>query len=116
MGDIVFSSSYPFIDLESGGSVEGTIAGVERGLEITGPDTKIIPGHGPLIGRSELDAYRSMLVTVRDRVRVAIAEGRTVDELIGADPLDDLNARWGGGGSAAVERTLRSFYTDLSGS
>ncbi len=116
MGDIVFSASYPFIDLESGGSVEGMIAGVERGLAIAGPDTKIIPGHGPSIGRSELAAYRSMLVTVRDRVRAAIAEGRTLDELIGANPLEDLNARWGGGGPAAAERTLQIFYTDLSGS
>ncbi len=116
MGDIVFSASYPFIDLESGGSVEGMIATVERGLAIAGPDTKIIPGHGPPIGRSELAGYRSMLVTERDRVRAAIAEGRTLDELIGANPLEDLNARWGGGGPAAAERTLQIFYTDLSGS
>lgn len=116
MGDIVFSASYPFIDLESGGSVEGMIASVERGLAIAGPDTKIIPGHGFPIGRSELAAYRSMLVTVRDRVRAAIAEGRTLDELIGANPLEDLNARWGSGGPAAAERTLQIFYTDLSGS
>ncbi len=47
MGDVRWSETYPFIDLESGGSVKGMIAGVERALEIAGENTKIIAGHGP---------------------------------------------------------------------
>jgi glyoxylase-like metal-dependent hydrolase (beta-lactamase superfamily II) len=115
MGDVLFSATYPFVDLESGGTVEGTIAGVERGLEIAGENTKIIAGHGPLIGRTELEAYRSMLVTVRDLALWAIAGGQSVDQLIASDPLEELNPRWAGGDPALAERTIRAFYTDLSG-
>ena len=114
MGDVLFSATYPFVDLESGGSVEGVIAATERGLEIAGEDTKVIPGHGPLIGRSELQAYRSMLITVRDRVLWAIADGQSVDQLIASNPLEDLDPTWAGGEPARAERTLRAFYADLS--
>ena len=113
MGDVLFSATYPFVDLESGGSVEGVIAATERGLEIAGEDTKVIPGHGPLIGRSELQAYRSMLITVRDRVLWAIADGQSVDQLIASNPLEDLDPTWAGGEPARAERTLRAFYADL---
>ena len=114
MGDVLFSATYPFVDLESGGSVKGMLAGLKRALEIAGENTKIIAGHGPLIGRAELEVYRSMLVTVRDRVLWAIADGQSVDQLVASDALEDLNPTWAGGEPARAERTLRAFYTDLS--
>src|SRR5574341_1193442 len=76
-GDTYFNGRYPFIDVSSGGSVDGMVAAADRMLALANAETKIIPGHGPLSNRAELQAYRDMLATVRDRVRRAIAAGQT---------------------------------------
>ncbi|HEX6751558.1 MAG TPA: MBL fold metallo-hydrolase [Longimicrobium sp.] len=112
-GDVYFNGMYPFIDLDSGGSVEGTIAAVDRILSLANARTRIIPGHGPVSGVAELRAYRDMLATARDRVRAAIARGQTLEQLQAARPLADLDPRWGGGFMKA-DRFLRLVYLDLS--
>lgn len=97
MGDTYFAGRYPFIDESNGGSFAGVLATAERVLGIADADTKIIPGHGPLSNKAELKQYRKMLVTIRDRVSAAIADGKTLDEIIAAKPLADLDAAWGSG-------------------
>lgn len=96
-GDTLFNGFYPFIDLSSGGSIEGFIAAVEQVLAIAGSETRIIPGHGALATRADLIVYRDMLVTARDRVQQLIDEGETPDEIVAAKPTADLDAKWGGG-------------------
>lgn len=92
MGDTFFHKfSFPFIDLDSGGSIEGSIAALDRGLEMSGPSTKIIPGHGPVATRADLIAYRAMLVDVRDRVAAGIAAGQTLAQIQATKPA----ARYG---------------------
>ena len=66
MGDLFFNGMYPFIDVSTGGSIDGMISAAERVLGMIGAETKVIPGHGPVAGRSELTAYRDMLVGVRE--------------------------------------------------
>jgi cyclase len=95
MGDLFFNGMYPFIDLGSGGSLGGMIAGVDRALAIADDATRIIPGHGPLGKRADLVAYRDMLLTVRDRVAPLVKMGRTPAEIAAARPLADLDAHWG---------------------
>jgi glyoxylase-like metal-dependent hydrolase (beta-lactamase superfamily II) len=112
-GDIYFNGSFPFIDLSSGGSVEGTIAAVDRILALANDRTRIIPGHGPVSGVAELRAYREMLATARDRVRAAIARGQTLQQLTAAHPLADLDATWGRG-FINGDRFVRILYQDLS--
>ena len=97
MGDTFFSGAYPFIDLDTGGSVEGTIAAVEMGLKLSDGETRIIPGHGPLSKRSDLEAYRDVLVAVRDRVAALIAEGKDEQAAVAAKPSAEFDAAWGGG-------------------
>ena len=66
MGDTFFHKvTLPFIDLSSGGSIDGLIAAVDKGLSMADGGTRIIPGHGPVASREELAAYREMLVDVR---------------------------------------------------
>ena len=112
-GDIFFNGTYPFIDIDSGGSIEGMIEAQERILSLCGDDSVIIPGHGPIANAADLRKTRQMLMTVRDRVRNAIASGMKLEELIGSDPLADLNGEWGGG---FIEPTqmLTIVYADLS--
>ena len=68
MGDTYFNGMLPFIDLDSGGSIDGAIAAVETGLGLANDETRIIPGHGPMARRADLVRYRDMLVDLRNRV------------------------------------------------
>lgn len=81
MGDTFFNGLLPFIDLDSGGSIDGAILAVERGLAIATDGTVIIPGHGPLARRADLVRYRDMLKALRDRVRAEIRRHRTLDQV-----------------------------------
>jgi glyoxylase-like metal-dependent hydrolase (beta-lactamase superfamily II) len=97
MGDTFFNGTYPFIDVGSGGSIEGVIVAAEASLLRTGPGTRIIPGHGPLATVDDLRAYRRMLMTVRDAVAKMRAAGKSRDDVIAAKPTADLDEQWGGG-------------------
>ncbi|HOO18424.1 MAG TPA: MBL fold metallo-hydrolase, partial [Phycisphaerae bacterium] len=63
---------------------------VDRLLEMARPDTKIIPGHGPLATSDDLRAYRQMLTTVRERVQSLVKAGKTGDEVLAAKPTSDF--------------------------
>lgn len=80
-GDVFVRYGLPFIDLSSGGSIKGMIAGAERALALCDEKTRIIPGHGEIASRADLVAYRDMLVTIRDRVAKARAAGRTLVQI-----------------------------------
>lgn len=95
MGDTFFNGRYPFIDVGSGGNVNGVIAAAEAGLAIANDATRIIPGHGALGGRAELAAYRDMLVAARDRVGQAMAAGQTLEQIRAAKLMADYDATWG---------------------
>ena len=97
MGDTYFAGVYPFIDTSSGGEIDGMIAAADRGLAIAGPETRIIPGHGPLSNRAELEATRNMLASIRDRVLKLIENGQTRDQVIAAKPTKDHDEVYGGG-------------------
>ena len=82
MGDTYFHKvSLPFIDLDSGGSIDGVIKATDIALAMLPADAKIIPGHGPIANKADLGAYRAMLVEVRDKVAAAIAAGKSPDEV-----------------------------------
>ena len=81
MGDTYFNGMLPFIDLESGGSVHGYIAAVEEGLSIANPQTVIIPGHGPVATRANLQAYRDMLVELSGQVLRELRADRSLDQV-----------------------------------
>jgi cyclase len=97
VGDIFSNDFYPIIDLTSGGSINGMIDSVNRILAQIDHETKIVPGHGPVATRADLQAYRDMLVQVRQRIQQLIAEGKTMDEAVAAAPTKDFDAKWGRG-------------------
>jgi|RhiMethySRZTD1v2_1073278.scaffolds.fasta_scaffold66052_2 glyoxylase-like metal-dependent hydrolase (beta-lactamase superfamily II) len=97
LGDTFFNGSYPFIDASTGGKINGMIAAAEKGLKMSNPTTRIVPGHGPLADRAALTRYRDMLVTVRDRVQTLKREGRTEKEAVAAKPTTEFDAAWGQG-------------------
>jgi glyoxylase-like metal-dependent hydrolase (beta-lactamase superfamily II) len=85
-GDVFFNGMYPFIDVSSGGSLSGVVRAADRILERIDDDTKIIPGHGPVSTRAELQAYRDMIDGVAKAVEAMVAAGNTRDEVIAANP------------------------------
>ena len=97
MGDTYFNGSYPFIDTSSGGSADGVIAAADRVLALSGDKTKIIPGHGPLASKADLQAYRDLLVTVTQRIKEQRRAGKSDDEIRAARPSAEFDARLGGG-------------------
>ncbi len=97
LGDTFFNGIYPFIDLSSGGSINGVIEAATKALALADEQTKIIPGHGPLSGKADLMAYRDMLVTVRNSVRSLIAQRKSLPQVLAAKPSAAFDAKWGNG-------------------
>ncbi|MFW5926756.1 MAG: MBL fold metallo-hydrolase [Wenzhouxiangella sp.] len=111
-GDIVFYGLYPFIDVDSGGSLAGMIDGVERIAELAGSETQIIPGHGPLIDRERLLEYHHMLKTVHDRLSERIRFAQSLDEIKAAGITDEFDEKWGDG-FISPERWVELLYRDM---
>jgi glyoxylase-like metal-dependent hydrolase (beta-lactamase superfamily II) len=81
MGDTYFRSFLPFIDLDSGGSVDGLLRAVEQALAIADEATVIVPGHGEIARRADLVAYRDLVRRLSDRVRAEVRAGRNLDQI-----------------------------------
>lgn len=96
-GDVFFNGMYPFIDTSTGGNLNGMISAAKIILDLATDETKIIPGHGPLATRADLEGYYEMLVTARDLIKEQVDAGKTRDEVIAAKPTASLDAAWGGG-------------------
>jgi len=97
MGDVYFNGIYPFIDVESGGGIEGLIAACDRALELADSETKIIPGHGALSNPQELRNYRLMLETIRGNIQKLIDQGMTLEQVLAANPTAQFDEKLGGG-------------------
>lgn len=110
-GDLVFSGIYPFVDLDSGGSVAGVIAGVDKMLALADDGTRIIPGHGKAMNRAGLVAYRKLLADTSARMRELVQAGKTVEEVVAAKPFAELDTTYGWSFITA-ERYIRILYRD----
>lgn len=95
MGDTFFNGGYPFVDLSSGGNVNGVIAAYDRVLAMCTPRTIVIPGHGEVTDCANMRRTRTVLATVRDRVRAEIAKGRTLDQIRAAGVSAEFDAQYG---------------------
>lgn len=111
-GDVMFNRLFPFIDLDGGGSVDGYIAGQQRMIAMADGSTKIIPGHGPLATRADLQAAVDMLSDARARVQALVDAGRSLDEVKAANPLAAY-ASWSWD-FITTERMIETLYRDLA--
>jgi glyoxylase-like metal-dependent hydrolase (beta-lactamase superfamily II) len=113
MGDTYFSQGYPYIDLKSGGSVDGYIGAHEKALMLINADTKIIPGHGQLSSKADLQQYTAMLKDLRTRVQASIDQGQPLEQVQTDTQIDEkYNARFGQGWITG-EKIRATFYTSL---
>jgi cyclase len=113
MGDDFVTYGFPFIDVESGGSINGMIDGVEKVLAQVPPDVKIIPGHGPVSTVDDVKAYLAMLKGTRDVVANAIKQGKTLDQMKQAKLLDPWKKY--SGDFINQDTFIETLYNSLTG-
>jgi cyclase len=88
MGDLFVTCGFPFVDLDSGGSIDGTIDAVEKVIAQMPADVKVIPGHGAVSGLDDMRAFVKMLKETRAAVQSAVDQGQTLDQMKQAKLLD----------------------------
>ena len=97
VGDTWFNGMYPFIDEGTGGSIGGMIRAGEKALAVAGNETKVIPGHGPLGTKADLQKFHDMLSAVRDKVAALKAAGASEQEAVAKKPTSEFDAAWAKG-------------------
>lgn len=110
MGDVFNNTGLPFIDLSSGGSVNGVISAADKVYAMTNDQTKIIPGHGQVTDRKRLKAWRDAVYAVRERVQAEVRAGKTIDQVLALKLTTAYEKEWAGG----HERFVRAVYEELS--
>ena len=93
---------YQTIDFANGGDIRGAIRATAAFLKVANDDTKVMTGHGPLATKADVVEYNAMLKTVRERIEKLVKEGKSLDEVIAARPLKDLDAKWAADDNAAI--------------
>jgi cyclase len=113
MGDDFVTYGFPFIDVDSGGSIDGMIAGVEKVIAQVPADVKIIPGHGPVSSVTDVRAYLQMLKTTREIVAKAIKNGQSLDQMKEAKLLDPWKKY--SGEMINSDAFIETIYNSLTG-
>ncbi len=99
-GDIFSTVSYPFIDVEDGGTIEGVLAGLNHIIDLSVAEyrsqggTWIIPSHGRLADVADVASYRNMVTMIRDRIESLKARGMTLEQVLAAEPTRDFDGRY----------------------
>ena len=114
MGDTFITGRYPFVDLSSGGNVNGFVTAADRALTICNSETKIIPGHGTLSDCEGLRGWRDMIATVRERVRVAMRDGKSLDTIKAAKLTRDYDPRFARNPSWTPDMFIEAVYRSLN--
>jgi cyclase len=112
LGDDFFAGRFPFVDLESGGSVEGLVKNIGELITKIPNDAKLIPGHGPISTLDDLKSYYRMLQQTTEIVRGKIKAGKTLDQI----KSEGLPAEWApwGTGFIKTDRWVETIYTSLT--
>jgi cyclase len=120
-GDIFVTTSYPYIDLENGGSIQGELDALNNLLDIVIPKhdeeggTYVIPGHGRICDEYDVLEYRDMITIVRDRVQAAIKKGMTLDQVRNAGYTKDFDSRYSAkSGFGTADSFVSAVYKSLS--
>ncbi len=112
-GDVMFHNMFPFIDLDSGGTVAGYIAGQKMLISMADDETKIIPGHGTLATKADLQRDLLVLTDSQARVKLLVDQGRTIEEVLETNPLsvyhDEYDWQF-----ISTERMTRTLYRGLT--
>jgi cyclase len=120
-GNVFSTVSYPVIDLEKGGSIQGVIDALNCIIDMAVPEARsqggtwIIPGHGRLSDTADVASYRNMVTMIRDRVQDMIERGMTLEQVKAAKPTMDFDGRYGSStGSWTTDQFVEAVYRSLN--
>ncbi len=108
VGDVFRTVGFPIVDGANGGTVKGTLAALQKVIDMAGPNTKILPGHGVVSTRDDIVAFRDMVASLQTKVSEMIKQGMTLEQVMAAKPTADLDAKLG-----SPDRFLTLFYNAL---
>ncbi|MGC3945032.1 MAG: MBL fold metallo-hydrolase [Chryseolinea sp.] len=97
LGDMFVTYGYPFIDYESGGTINGFISSLDKLLGLMDDKTRVIPGHGPLCSKADVQKFRDALADIRDQTLAALKKGKPVSEMGSLPIASKYDANWGNG-------------------
>jgi cyclase len=120
-GDLFMTTTYPVVDTQRGGTVQGVIDGLNRLLDITIPKDKeeggtyVVPGHGRLADEADVVEYRDMLTIVRDRIQDLVSKGKTLAEVKATGVTRDYDGRYGAAtGAWTTDMFVEAVYRDVT--
>ncbi len=121
-GDIYVNTSYPVIDVQQGGTINGIVTGLNHIIDITVPadkqegGTMVIPGHGRIADEADVVEYRDMITIIRDRIDDMIKKGMTLPQIKAAAPTSDYDGRYGTtSGVWTTDMFVEAAYRTLGG-
>jgi len=119
-GDIFRMDSYPVIDIERGGNIQGVIGGLNRILDLSIPEfrteggTMVIPGHGRLTDSADVAYYRDMVTIIRDRIQDMVKKGMNLQQIKATRPTKDYDPRFGSTtGPYTTDMFIEAVYQSL---
>jgi glyoxylase-like metal-dependent hydrolase (beta-lactamase superfamily II) len=111
-GDFYRSIQFPNIDRANGGSLTGMLDGLAYVIGQSGPNTKIIPGHGPTVNRTAVQTHRDMILAIRDKVAAMVVQGKSLADVTAAKPTAEFDSKISEPGTTA-ERFIGQLYAEL---
>jgi glyoxylase-like metal-dependent hydrolase (beta-lactamase superfamily II) len=118
IGDFYRNYGYPFIDTNNGGTLKGALEALDATMKIAGPNTRLIPGHGTIIHRTDIVPYRDMILGVQAKVQQMIREGKSEQEVLAAKVTAPYDAKVPGGllpagAGTSADRFVSMVYSQL---
>jgi glyoxylase-like metal-dependent hydrolase (beta-lactamase superfamily II) len=118
IGDFYRNYGYPFIDTSNGGTLKGALEALDQTMKVAGPNTKLVPGHGTYINRTDIIPYRDMMLAVQAKVQGMIDQGKTLQEVLAAKVTAPYDAKVPGGllpagNGTSADRFVSMVYSQL---
>jgi len=118
IGDFYRNFGYPYIDIANGGSLKGMLEGLDALMKLADANTRLVPGHGTIINRTDLVPYRDMIVAVQTKVQQLIAQGKSQQEVLAAKVTAPFDAKVAGGllpagTGTSADRFVTEIYQEL---
>ena len=120
IGDFYRNYGYPFIDTNNGGTLKGALEALDTTMKLAGPNTRLVPGHGTIINRTDIVPYRDMILGVQAKVQQMIREGKSEKEVLSAKVTAPYDAKVPGGllpagAGTSADRFVSMVYSQLKG-
>jgi cyclase len=120
IGDFYRNYGYPFIDTNNGGTLKGALEALDATMKLAGPNTRLIPGHGTIINRTDIVPYRDMILGVQAKVQQLIDQGKSEQEVLAAKVTAPYDAKVPGGllpagAGTSADRFVSMVYSQLKG-